>query len=66
MKKAPFEAAPDGKLLNSGERKKLISMGVLVVLVIVAFVYVRIQDSNRKASELNEIATNDDEILQRM
>ena len=62
MKKAPFEAAPEGKLLNSGERRKLILMGVLVLLVVVAFVYVKVQDSNRKASELNEIATNDDEI----
>ncbi len=66
MSKAPFEAAPEGKLLNSGERKKLLFMGTLVVLVIVAFVYVRLQDSKRSASELNQIADADEEFTEQL
>ena len=56
MSKAPFEAAPEGKLLNSGERRKLIFMGVLVLLVVMTFGYVKLQDSKRSEGELNQIA----------
>ena len=66
MSKAPFEAAPEGKLLNSSERKKLIFMGVLVVLVIVAFTYVKLQNSKRSASELNQIADADEEFTEQL
>jgi len=66
MTKAPFEAAPDGKLLNSGERKKLVFMGVLVVLVVATFVYVQLQDSKRSADELNQIADADEEFTEQL
>ena len=53
MSKKPFEVAPEGKLLNSSEQKKLIAMSVLVVLVAAVFLFSQLQDANRDDLELD-------------
>ena len=64
MSKKPFEAAPEGKLLNSSEQKKLIAMSVLVALVAAIFLFAHLQDANRDDRELDQIAEIDDSVFQ--
>jgi hypothetical protein len=64
MSKAPNEAAPEGKLLNAGERKKLIAMSVLVALVIGIFLFSQLQQSRHTDRQLDQIAEADDTIFE--
>jgi len=64
MSKAPFDAAPEGKLFHGAERRKLITMGVLILVVAGIFVYSQLQESGRADRELDQIAEPDDSAFQ--
>ena len=67
MSKIPFDAAPEGKLLKRSERNKMIGMGVASVLVVGTFLFSQLQEKNRAAGELDQIAEGSEtELLEQL